>query len=83
MPNANAAVNLWWYPIDGVQIRVGYQAMTYFNTLYMLEPVGFNFGNIDPIVPGSGASGSCTGSTSGSGSSSNPTGGRSPLIPDC
>ena len=48
VPNANAAVNLWWYPIEGVQIRVGYQAMTYFNTLYMLEPVGFNYGNIDP-----------------------------------
>ena len=48
VPNANAAVNLWWYPIEGVQIRVGYQAMTFFNTLYMREPVGFNFGNIDP-----------------------------------
>ena len=41
-------MNLWWYPISGVQIRVGYQAMTYWNTLYMLEPVGFNFGNINP-----------------------------------
>jgi len=48
VPNANAAVNLWWYPIDGVQIRVGYQAMTYYNTLYMLEPVGFDYGNINP-----------------------------------
>lgn len=48
VPNANAAFNLWWYPIEGVQIRVGYQAMTFFNTLYMDEPVGFNYGNIDP-----------------------------------
>jgi hypothetical protein len=48
VPNANAAINLWWYPISGVQIRVGYQAMTFWNTLYMLEPVGFNFGNINP-----------------------------------
>jgi hypothetical protein len=48
VPNANAAVNLWWYPIDGVQIRVGYQAMTFYNTLYMLEPVGFDFSNINP-----------------------------------
>ena len=48
VPNANAAVNLWWYPIDGVQIRVGYQAMTFYNTLYMLEPVGFDYGNINP-----------------------------------
>ncbi len=47
-PNANAAINLWWYPIEGVQIRAGYQAMTFFNTLYMRDPVGFNFGNINP-----------------------------------
>ena len=48
VPNANAAINLWWYPLPGVQIRAGYQAMTYFNTLYMLEPVGINYGNINP-----------------------------------
>ena len=48
VPNGNAQINLWWYPAEGVQIRVGYQAMTFFNTLYMLEPVGFNYGNIDP-----------------------------------
>jgi hypothetical protein len=47
-PNANIALNLWWYPIEGVQLRVGYQAMTFYNTLYMLDPVGFNFGNIAP-----------------------------------
>ena len=48
VPNGNAAINLWWYPAEGVQIRVGYQAMTFFNTLYMLEPVGFNYANPDP-----------------------------------
>jgi hypothetical protein len=48
VPNANANINLWWYPIEGVQIRVGYQAMTYFNTRRMQDPIGFNFDNIDP-----------------------------------
>jgi hypothetical protein len=48
VPNANAAINLWWYPIEGVQMRVGYQALTFYNTLYMRDPVGFNFGNIQP-----------------------------------
>jgi len=48
VPNANAAVNLWWYPIEGVQVRAGYQAMTFFNTRNMEEPVGFNVGAIDP-----------------------------------
>jgi hypothetical protein len=48
VPNVNAATNLWWYPVEGVQVRVGYQALTFFNTTHMLEPVGLNFGNIAP-----------------------------------
>lgn len=48
VPNANASVNLWWYPIEGVQVRLGYTAMTFFNTRYMREPVGFNYGALDP-----------------------------------
>ena len=35
-------------PIEGVQVRLGYSAMTYFNTKYMEEPVAFNFGALDP-----------------------------------
>jgi hypothetical protein len=49
VPNANAALNLWWYPTDGVQLRVGYNAMSYFNTRYMQNPVGFDYGAIDPV----------------------------------
>ncbi|MDY3553602.1 hypothetical protein R5W24_002705 [Gemmata sp. JC717] len=48
VPSLTADVNLWMYPIEGVQLRVGYSAMTFFNTRYMKDPVGFNFGNIDP-----------------------------------
>lgn len=48
VPNANANLNLWWYPVEGVQVRVGYNALTYFNTQRMEEPVGFNVGAIDP-----------------------------------
>ncbi len=48
VPNANANLNLWWYPVEGVQVRVGYNALTYFNTQRMEEPVGFNIGAIDP-----------------------------------
>lgn len=48
VPNANAAVNLWWYPVEGVQVRLGYQAMSFFNTKNMEEPVGFDMGAIDP-----------------------------------
>ena len=48
VPNANADLNLWWYPVEGVQVRLGYSALTFFNTRYMREPVGFNYGAIDP-----------------------------------
>jgi hypothetical protein len=47
-PNAEAAVNLWWYPIEAVQIRVGYNLMTYFNTVASEEPIDFNFSAVDP-----------------------------------
>lgn len=49
VPNANAAVNMWWYPIEGVQVRLGYQAMAFFNTRNMLDPIGFDVGAIDPV----------------------------------
>ncbi len=48
VPNANADLNLHWFPIEGVQMRVGYTAQTYFNTKYMKEPVAFDYGTIDP-----------------------------------
>lgn len=43
VPNLNGNFNLWWYPTEGVQIRLGYQAQTYYATKYMREPVGFDF----------------------------------------
>lgn len=48
VPSATADFNLWMYPVEGVQLRLGYSGMTFFNTRYMREPVGFNFGQIDP-----------------------------------
>jgi hypothetical protein len=49
VPNGNADLNFWWYPIEGVQFRFGYQAMTFFNTRYMKEPIAFDFGALDPV----------------------------------
>ena len=39
---------MWWYPIEGVQMRVGYNAYTFFNTMRMEQPIGFNYSSIDP-----------------------------------
>jgi hypothetical protein len=47
-PTAGANMNLWWYPVKGVQMRVGYQANTFYNTKRMSEAIGFNYGAIDP-----------------------------------
>lgn len=48
VPNVNASIDLWWYPIRGVTLRAGYDLWSYFNTIYMQQPVGFNVGAIDP-----------------------------------
>ena len=48
VPSGTADFNLWFYPIEGVQMRLGYSGLTYFNTRYMRDPIGFNFGNINP-----------------------------------
>jgi hypothetical protein len=48
VPHFGANINLWWYPIDGVQMTAGYQALGFFNTLAAKDPVDFNFGGLDP-----------------------------------
>jgi Legionella pneumophila major outer membrane protein precursor len=48
VPNFDASINLTWQPVDGVTFRAGYNLMTYFDTLYIDQPVGFNFQAIDP-----------------------------------
>jgi len=48
VPAAGGNVNLWWNPLPGVQMRVGYTANTFYNTRSMDEPIGFNYGAIDP-----------------------------------
>jgi hypothetical protein len=48
VPNFNVGLNLTWQPLEGVTIKAGYNALNYFNTLQMTNPIGFNFGQIDP-----------------------------------
>jgi hypothetical protein len=48
VPSGTADFNLWFYPVEGVQMRLGYTAMTFFDTRYLRNPIGNNFGNIDP-----------------------------------
>jgi hypothetical protein len=48
VPNGNCDLNLMWYPIEGVQMRIGYTFQGYLNTKYMEQPVAFNYGALDP-----------------------------------
>jgi hypothetical protein len=48
VPELSAKVNLWWYPIEAVQVRIGYDLLAFFNTVSSPDPVSFNFGALDP-----------------------------------
>jgi hypothetical protein len=47
-PTLDALANIWWYPIEGVEIRIGYDLMTFFDTVAAQHPVSFNYGMLDP-----------------------------------
>jgi hypothetical protein len=48
VPELQANLNLWWYPIEGVQIRLGYNVMAFFNTIAAKQPIDFNYGALIP-----------------------------------
>jgi hypothetical protein len=47
-PEAEAHLNFWWYPIEGIEIRVGYDVIGIFNTIASPHPVDFNFNSLTP-----------------------------------
>jgi hypothetical protein len=48
VPEVEARVNLWWYPYEGISVRLGYDLMGFFNTVASTHPIDFNFGSITP-----------------------------------
>jgi hypothetical protein len=48
VPEGEARVALYWYPIEGVEIRVGFDIMGFLNTVSSPHPVVFNYGSLDP-----------------------------------
>jgi hypothetical protein len=48
VPEVQAKLNLWWYPTEAIQLRVGYDVMAFFNTVASPSPIDFNFGRISP-----------------------------------
>lgn len=41
-------LNLTWYPIEGVELRFGYELENLFNTVSSPRPIDFNMGSITP-----------------------------------
>jgi hypothetical protein len=48
VPEVRGTFNLWWYPYEGIQVRAGYDLMTFFNTFGMDQPISYNYGALDP-----------------------------------
>lgn len=48
VPELDAMAAVMWYPIEGVSMRVGYDAMSFFNTISSPRPVDFNYGAVAP-----------------------------------
>lgn len=48
VPELQGDIDLWWYPIEGVQLRLGFDAMGFWNTAASPSPVSFDFGGLDP-----------------------------------
>lgn len=48
VPGFTGTASLWWYPIEGIQVQVGYDVMAFFNTVGARNPVSFDYGGMDP-----------------------------------
>jgi hypothetical protein len=48
VPEIQAKLDLWWYPHEAIQLRLGYEVMGFFNTRASRTPVDFNWGAINP-----------------------------------
>jgi hypothetical protein len=47
-PGVSAKINLWWYPLEAIQVTLGYDAEVYFNTMASRHPIDFDFSAITP-----------------------------------
>ena len=48
VPELQANLGLNWYPFEGVELRVGYDVMMFFNTISSPVPVSFDWMGVNP-----------------------------------
>jgi hypothetical protein len=48
VPGVEARIGLTWYPWEAIQIHLGYEVTTFFNTMASRNPIDFNMGSNNP-----------------------------------
>jgi hypothetical protein len=47
-PEIEAKVGIAWYAAEGIQLRLDYNGLIFFNTIASPRPISFNYGALDP-----------------------------------
>ncbi|MCS7168828.1 MAG: hypothetical protein RMI91_09615 [Gemmatales bacterium] len=47
-PMLGTGVFLYWYPVDSVVVRIGYEFLGFFNVIRSTEAIDFNLGTLEP-----------------------------------
>jgi hypothetical protein len=48
VPELQVTPSVMWYPLEGVQVKFGYDIFAFFNTIASPNPVDFNYSSINP-----------------------------------
>jgi hypothetical protein len=48
VPELQGTLSLMWYPTEGIQMKLGYDVMAFFNTVSSEDPVTFDYSGLDP-----------------------------------
>jgi len=48
VPGLQPTIGINWYPVEGIEFKINYDIMMYWNTISSPNPVNFGWGNLDP-----------------------------------
>lgn len=48
VPGLQPTIGMNWYPVEGIEFRINYDVMMYWNTIASPNPVSFGWSNLDP-----------------------------------
>jgi hypothetical protein len=48
VPEIQGSLNINWYPWEFIEVRFGYEAMVFFNTIASRRPIDFDYSNLAP-----------------------------------